>query len=104
MVVKLRKGKPMPPITQWNPVMVRLMEKVPDLKGLRYRKDIAKTLGVAKSNITDWLLGKEISQKKLTVIANFLSERDYSAHDIVYVMFGHEMSESGAFRLLHPDN
>lgn len=97
-------GKKMPPISQWNPVLVRLYEKVTDFHMSTQFKDVAEILGVTPHDITGWMRGKTISQPKMNTLAKYLADRQFSPPEIVYILFGQNVTESGAFRLLNDYN
>jgi len=83
-----KRVKKMPPISNWNPVLVRLYEKATEFNIETQQKDVAKLLDATPHDFTGWMRGASMSQAKLDKIAKYLAKNQFSASDIVYIMFG----------------
>jgi phage antirepressor YoqD-like protein len=96
-----RVKKKMPPLQEWNPILLRLYEKSRDINLTMDFKDVAKIIGVTQHDMSNWTHGKKMSEDKIVALTQYMERANIPPQDIVYVIKGENLTVSGAFRLLH---
>jgi hypothetical protein len=96
-----KREKKMPPLRNWNPILLRLYEKATEFDMQTYQNEVAKIIGISEHNLGSWMRGASISQQNMELLARYLKSQKFSDPEIVYVFFGQNVSESGAFRILN---